>query len=369
MTRNSTKEFFTPFEEPERVFHSTRKLCKTTSLDYSSSPEFNLFLILRIKGMRRKFYPPSRTSRKIEANRDNSEVKWDPNNIEFEIWLALKFRNHTTTYGYTKNALWDYWRRGNDEELITDSELSNPRDDNLIKENKIAQIFRIDTDLFDFDTPLCHAFKEFNYISQIDVDVLTKDIPGFKTYEEYKDDWIYDWNKDLINKKTLDESTNVMEELSDDKWDHDLPVDEWKDYEHTTYIKTNVSSNQMTYNEVCQIVMDYNDTQGKQGWFDEHELMGEEDDDINDLEDYLIQKDLPYYVNEEEETSKERRFKLLGVPFVKPPTCKTEKFEVVKYSFGPARNMSQSRNMNMIFGSQYGVSWYMDTAYRLPVQF
>ncbi|GJS11355.1 reverse transcriptase domain-containing protein [Tanacetum coccineum] len=43
MTRSSTKEHFTPFEEPERVFHSTRKLFKAPSLDYSSSSEFDLF--------------------------------------------------------------------------------------------------------------------------------------------------------------------------------------------------------------------------------------------------------------------------------------------------------------------------------------
>ncbi|GKB07315.1 hypothetical protein Tco_0835599 [Tanacetum coccineum] len=70
-------------------------------------------------------------------------------------------------------------------------------------------------------------------------------------------------------------------------------------------------------------VMDHCKTQEEQGWFDEHEIMEDDDDDISDLEDYLIQKDPPYYVNEEEERSKERR-------------CKIEKFEVVKYSFGPA---------------------------------
>ncbi|GJR96891.1 hypothetical protein Tco_0269065 [Tanacetum coccineum] len=43
MTRSSTKDLLIPFEEPERVFHSTRKLFKTPSLDYSSSPKFNLF--------------------------------------------------------------------------------------------------------------------------------------------------------------------------------------------------------------------------------------------------------------------------------------------------------------------------------------
>nr|GEW47685.1 hypothetical protein [Tanacetum cinerariifolium] len=41
------------------------------------------------------------------------------------------------------------------------------------------------------------AFKEFIYLLQIDSDVLTKDIDGFKTGEEYKDDWIYEWNKDV----------------------------------------------------------------------------------------------------------------------------------------------------------------------------
>nr|GEY89680.1 hypothetical protein [Tanacetum cinerariifolium] len=32
---------------------------------------------------------------------------------------------------------------------------------------------------------------------EIDPDLLTKDIEGFKTYEEFKDDWIYEWNKDV----------------------------------------------------------------------------------------------------------------------------------------------------------------------------
>ncbi|GJT32623.1 hypothetical protein Tco_0923042 [Tanacetum coccineum] len=43
MTRSSTKELFTPFENPEQEFRSSRKLFKTPSLDESSSPEFDLF--------------------------------------------------------------------------------------------------------------------------------------------------------------------------------------------------------------------------------------------------------------------------------------------------------------------------------------
>ncbi|GJX22604.1 hypothetical protein Tco_0227049 [Tanacetum coccineum] len=120
--------------------------------------------------LRVRVFPFSLTgaaSKKIEDNGDNSKVKWDPNNIEFENWLASKFRNHKTMDGYTKNDLWDYSRNGNDEEVISDT------------------------------------FKEFNYLSQIDVDVLTNDIPGFKTYKEYKDDWIYEWTKGIrwVNEK------------------------------------------------------------------------------------------------------------------------------------------------------------------------
>ncbi|GJU95831.1 hypothetical protein Tco_1320587 [Tanacetum coccineum] len=88
-------------------------------------------------------------------------------------------------------------RIGDDKEVMVDDELSNPGDENLIEENEIAQIFRIKTNIFHFETLSCEAFKEFNYLLKIDVDVLTKDIHAFKTYEEYKDDWIYEWNNGI----------------------------------------------------------------------------------------------------------------------------------------------------------------------------
>ncbi|GKD16839.1 hypothetical protein Tco_1205997 [Tanacetum coccineum] len=71
--------------------------------------------------------------------------------------------------------------RGDDEVELTDEEFYNNKDE-------VAEVFRIDTNIFDFETPMCKAFKEYNYLLQIDPDLLTKDIEGFKTYEEYKDD-------------------------------------------------------------------------------------------------------------------------------------------------------------------------------------
>nr|GEU48630.1 VIER F-box protein 2 [Tanacetum cinerariifolium] len=118
------------------------------------------------------------------------DMEYDPSNVEFTKWLASKFYNHMTMDQYTKNALWIYWARGDDNVELTDEESFNFDD-----EDEVAKIFRIDTNLFDFETPMCRAFKEFNYLLQIDPYALTKDINGFKTYKDYKDDWIYEWNK------------------------------------------------------------------------------------------------------------------------------------------------------------------------------
>ncbi|GKA83014.1 hypothetical protein Tco_0789762, partial [Tanacetum coccineum] len=84
-----------------------------------------------------KFYPPSRTGKV-----NTPIIKWDPTNPKFKNWLASKFVYYKTMDIFTKGALSDYWKLGNP-------------------------------------------------------DLLTKDIEGFKTYDEYKDDWIYEWNENV----------------------------------------------------------------------------------------------------------------------------------------------------------------------------
>nr|GEX73830.1 hypothetical protein [Tanacetum cinerariifolium] len=86
--------------------------------------------------------------------------------------------------------LFIYEIRGDDEVEFTDEEPFN-------NEDEVDEVFRIDKNIFDFETPMCKAFKEFNYLLQIDPYLLTKNIKGFKTYDEYKDDWIYEWNRDV----------------------------------------------------------------------------------------------------------------------------------------------------------------------------
>ncbi|GJT83790.1 hypothetical protein Tco_1058132 [Tanacetum coccineum] len=89
---------------------------------------------------------------------------------------------------FTKGALWDYWKIGGDEIEVSDDESSDLEEYWSDKE-ETTKIFKIETDVFDYETPLYLEFNEFNYLLKVDPDLLTKDIMGFKTYEDYKDEW------------------------------------------------------------------------------------------------------------------------------------------------------------------------------------
>ncbi|GKA90427.1 hypothetical protein Tco_0812297, partial [Tanacetum coccineum] len=140
----------------------------------------------------RKYYPPSR-----DGKFNTLIIKWDPTNPKFKNWLASKFVYYKTMDIFTKGALWDYWKLGTDEIEPTNEETFDLEETNHDDEQEISENFRIETNLFDYATPLCEKFKYFNYLLKIDHDLLTKDIEGFKTYEEYKDDWIYEWNENV----------------------------------------------------------------------------------------------------------------------------------------------------------------------------
>ncbi|GJY30294.1 hypothetical protein Tco_0413789 [Tanacetum coccineum] len=120
----------------------------------------------------------------------DDDMGYDPSDVAFIEWLRSKIFNYKMMDQYTMKALWIYWIRGDDEVELTDEESSDDEDE-------IAEVFRIDTNIFDYETPICSAFNEFNYLLKVDPDLLTKDIMGFKTYDDYKNDWIYEWNKDV----------------------------------------------------------------------------------------------------------------------------------------------------------------------------
>ncbi|GJV39006.1 hypothetical protein Tco_1417446 [Tanacetum coccineum] len=125
-----------------------------------------------------------------DSEHEADDMGFDPFDIAFTKWLGSKFFNYKTMNHYTMRALWIFLIRGDDEVELTDEKFSD-------NEDEITEVFRIGTNIFDYETPICLAFNEFNYLLKVDPDLLIKDIMGFKTYDDYKDDWIYEWNKDV----------------------------------------------------------------------------------------------------------------------------------------------------------------------------
>ncbi|GJS85805.1 hypothetical protein Tco_0752346 [Tanacetum coccineum] len=128
---------------------------------------------------------------------------------------------------------------------------------------EIGEIFRIETNLFDYKTLLCEKFKEFNYLLKIDPDVLTNDIEGFKTYDEYMDDWIYEWNENmpwdselkeeaLRNKAIMEGLINEDDESSNNGWRR------WDGYEIADHDQEEREyENEHEDEERCELFDDY----------------------------------------------------------------------------------------------------------------
>ncbi|GJY67623.1 hypothetical protein Tco_0469861 [Tanacetum coccineum] len=78
-----------------------------------------------------------------------------------------------------------------------DEEEETKEDDNPNETDNVPEIFKIEGNLFDFETPLCVAFYEFNYLLKIDADMITYDVQNLKTYDEYEQEL-----KNVIEKGT-----------------------------------------------------------------------------------------------------------------------------------------------------------------------
>ncbi|GJR94215.1 hypothetical protein Tco_0266389 [Tanacetum coccineum] len=127
---------------------------------------------------------------------------------------------------------------------------------NFDNEDEIDEVFRIDTNIFDYETPIYSAFNKFNYLLKVDPDLLTKDIEGFKTYDDYKDDWIYEWNKDVpwVDEKPWTDTGAIWKDLfkRDDDESNYEQLRRWDIYTNSddTY-KTNHDDNERK--ELCKV--------------------------------------------------------------------------------------------------------------------
>nr|GEU36501.1 hypothetical protein [Tanacetum cinerariifolium] len=105
-------------------------------------------------------------------------------------WFREEFIGSVTTWKNNDQKGTTFGRI--DERVNNNREPCNHRMEDSEKENEVAEIFRIKTGVFNYESPICKAFDEFNYLLKIDPNLLTKDIPRFKTYKQFKNDWIYE---------------------------------------------------------------------------------------------------------------------------------------------------------------------------------
>ncbi|GJU40019.1 hypothetical protein Tco_1192976 [Tanacetum coccineum] len=207
--------------------------------------------------------------------------------------------NYMTMDIFTKGALWEYWKLGRDEFEPINEKTFDLKETNRDDEQEIGEIFRIETNLFDYETPLCKKFKEFNHLLKIDLDVLTNDIVGFKTCDEYKDVRIYEWNKNV-------------------PWVHEKPWTDngvWKELtpvKHHSYIVGNT---------LC-----YQDLE----WYDalKDSELKEEALRNKAIMEGLINEDVKSNVEDDE------RYDFYANETHELPVCTIRRFEMIKYSFG-----------------------------------
>ncbi|GJW06767.1 hypothetical protein Tco_1569190 [Tanacetum coccineum] len=263
----------------------------------------------------------------------DADMEYESSDVKFAEWLASKFYNHKTMDQYTKNALWIYWTRGDDE--------------NLIDKDEVAEIFRIETDIFDFKTPICKAFNEFNYLIKIDIDLLTTWVPEkpwskngipiddihhiceLIRFKNGKAKWPTCNSNDegFYNGGELPGMVQVgyMTYFQDHEWYDDLVDGKLKKEalkQKTIYEKS--------WGDATHGVMSFcaNDEE------DIHEEREPNDDrGIDNLDNHLVWDNASYHANDEE--YEEDTCELLGNPFQESPVFKIRRFEIIKYSFGP----------------------------------
>ncbi|GJY97523.1 hypothetical protein Tco_0514433 [Tanacetum coccineum] len=63
-----------------------------------------------------------------------------------------------------------------DQEGVVDEGFSDVEEANNDDEQETVEIFRIETNLFDYETLLCTKFKEFNFLVKVDPELFTHDV-------------------------------------------------------------------------------------------------------------------------------------------------------------------------------------------------
>ncbi|GJZ14737.1 hypothetical protein Tco_0550414 [Tanacetum coccineum] len=224
------------------------------------------------------------------------DMEYNPSNLVFAKWLASKFYNHLEMDWYTKNALWVYWMRGDDE-----------------------------------------VFNEFSYLLKVDTELFTHDIQRTKTYEDYENEL----NNELDEPWSED---GVLYEIYHE-WYDDLMDDSLKDealMKKAIYEKSRGDATQSVINFCTWLKwsfknfheLDYESlVKLQECWW---KINDHECSPFTNWRDHICGPYANYYTNvlDEEEQEEKERCELFNDTAQEPPVCKIRRYEMSKYSFG-----------------------------------
>nr|GEV51383.1 hypothetical protein [Tanacetum cinerariifolium] len=271
-----------------------------------------------------RYYPPSCTGRITMT-----KAIRDPSKSTIEKWLASKFAIHMIMDPFSKKVFWDLWIKSNDQEGVVDEEFSDIEEANNDDEQETAEIFRIETNLFDYETPT-------------------------KTYKDYEND--------------------LNDEL-EEPWSEDGVPYEICDHICEPFCFKNKKAKWPTCNsnedEFCNRGELPRMVQvGYMTYFQDYESYNE-----------LVDRNL-----KEEALKQKAIYEKLWDTTHNAPVCKIRRFEMIKYSFGQDEeyvaikeceyydltktNKDACQEYQEIFHSMdegcmvflYGASWFLDTA-------
>ncbi|GJW86544.1 ribonuclease H-like domain-containing protein [Tanacetum coccineum] len=122
---------------------------------------------------------------------------------------------------FTREVLRDFWKKVDNKEGVTNKGFPDLEEANNNDEHEIAEIFRIETNLFDYETPMRIEFKEFNWLLKVDTELFTHDIERTKTYEDYENELNNEVDR-FCNGGELPGMVQVryMTYFQDYEWDH-----------------------------------------------------------------------------------------------------------------------------------------------------
>nr|GEY07825.1 hypothetical protein [Tanacetum cinerariifolium] len=193
-------------------------------------------------------------------------------------------------------------KKDDDQEVLTNEVFFDPKETYKDEEHEIAEIFMIKTGIFDFETPLCMTFNEFNCLFKYDIYLFTYNIQGAKTYEKYKNELNNDpeepWSENRVPYELID---------------HICKPFRFKNRK-TKWPTCSLNDDGFCNGGVLPRMVRF----GYMAYFQDYNCA-------------------PYHANEEEKQYKEYRCLMLGNPRQEQLVYKNEMFDLIKYSFGPAK--------------------------------